>query len=201
MALTERKSQNMDKDFWLTNRERISQLLSNKENEIWYIIDEICEKEESSYTVDYVKKLVDSYVFVSEMIGEKIPYKDIKTFVCHYNPDGEQIYQKLINCKMINAVDFSKQDDFTFLLKHTEGEICREISYVLNDSAEDPHYSAVYTANMIKCLLFVAGNAGFSFLYNDVFGFFISHGFSEKQYREFEMNRKKESEYYRGFQW
>ncbi len=191
----------MDKDFWLTNKERISLLLSDKENEIWNIIDEICEKEESGYSIDYVKKLISSYISISELIGERVPYKDTKTFICYYNPDGEQIYQKLINCEKFNDEDNSEQDDFIFILKHTEGEICREIFNVLNDSDDDPHFSAVYTANLIKCLLFVADKAGLSFLYNDVFGFFISHGFSEKQYREFEMNRKKESEYYRDFQW
>lgn len=192
----------MDKDFGLANKERISLLLSNKENEIWDIIyDLICEKKESNYSVDYVKKLITSYIYVSEMIGERVPYKDTKSFVCHYNPDGEQIYKKLINSERLNNGGISEQDDFIFILKHTEGEICREIFNVLNDSNVDPHFSAVYTTNMIKCLLFVAGKVGFSFLYNDVFGFFISHGFSEKQYREFEKSRKKESEYYRGYQW
>lgn len=191
----------MDKDFLLTNKERISLLLSDKENEIWNIIDEICENEESGYTVDYAKKLITSYISISELIGERVPYKDTKSFVCHYNPDGEQIYKKLINCEMINAVDFSIQDDFTFILKHTEGEICREIVNVLNDSDEDPHFSAVYVSNMIKCLLFVAEEAGFSFLCNDVLGFFVSHGFSEIQYRKFEENRKSEAEYYRDYQW
>ena len=191
----------MDKDFLLTNKERISLLLSDKENEIWNIIDEICENEESGYTVDYAKKLITSYISISELIGERVPYKDTKSFVCHYNPDGEQIYKKLINSERLNNEDISEQDDFIFILKHTEGEICREISNVLNDSNIDPHFSAVYTTNMIKCLLFVAGKVGFSFLYNDVFGFFISHGFSEKQYREFENKRKKEAEYYRDYQW
>ena len=63
----------MDKDFLLTNKERISLLLSDKENEIWNIIDEICENEESGYTVDYAKKLITSYISISELIGERVP--------------------------------------------------------------------------------------------------------------------------------
>ena len=170
-------------------------LLADKENEIWRIIDN------HSYTNNYIKKLISAYISVSKMINTEIPYENVKDFFCYCNSDGIKEYNAFLKFEQSREEDHFIEDDFRFILNYTEGEICREILCVLNDSDTDPHHSAVYTTNMIKCFIFISELIGISLLYNDVCGFFIAHGFSQQQYFDFENSRKKESVYYRSIQY
>lgn len=77
---------------------------------------------------------------------------------------------------------------------------CNFIYDVLNDSEEDPHYSAVTATNRIKCYIDVMNSLGNKLPYHDVKGFFQYYDFSEEEYQQFESSRKKESEYYIGKQ-
>lgn len=193
----------MENEFWAVHKSKISLLVSNKENEIWEIIHDT--KSESSsyplYIVNYVEQLIISYIYVSKMLGHKLPYNNSKEFFCYCNPEGVDEYENFTQNGVCEFYDVPGKDKLIFLLRHTEGEICKFIFCVLNDNEDDPHFSAVYSSNMIKCFMDISSAVGCSLLYNDICGFFIAHGFSLNQYYYFENKRKTESDYYRGFQY
>lgn len=72
---------------------------------------------------------------------------------------------------------------------------------ILNDSKEDPHYSAVTATNIIKCYIDVMKDLGKSLPYSDVKSYFDFNVYTDEEYNAFEKSRKKESEYYRGVQY
>ena len=75
------------------------------------------------------------------------------------------------------------------------------IENVIEDSDEDPHYSAVSTTNLVKCYIEIMTGLGEKLPYSDVEGFMKKMGCSHEEYLLFEKKRKKESEYYRGIQY
>ncbi len=75
------------------------------------------------------------------------------------------------------------------------------IENVLEDSEEDPHYSAVTATNLVKCYIEIMEELGEELPYSDVEGFIRNIGFSEQEYLLFEKKRRKESEYYCGVQY
>lgn len=75
------------------------------------------------------------------------------------------------------------------------------IENVIEDSEEDPHYSAVTATNLVKCYIEIMEELGEKLPYTDVEGFVKTIGFSNDDYLLFEKKRKKESEYYRGIQY
>ena len=75
------------------------------------------------------------------------------------------------------------------------------IDEVLNDSVEDPHYSAVYVSNLIKILIEFETELGEELPYHDVKSFILFNGFDEKEYEAFENSRLEESVYYQGVQY
>lgn len=75
------------------------------------------------------------------------------------------------------------------------------IENVIEDSEEDPHYSAVTAANLVKCYIEIMEELGEKLPYTNVEGFVKAIGFSNDDYLLFEKKRKKESEYYRGIQY
>ena len=79
--------------------------------------------------------------------------------------------------------------------------ICELIDHVLNDSEEDPHYSAVAATNMIKCYIQIMNEIGESLPYCTVQEFFLFNAYTHEEYALFEELRKKESAYYRGIQY
>lgn len=193
----------MEKDFWKIHKNKISLLISNKENDIWKIIHNMNGKnlDCSAHIVNYVEQLIISYICVSKKLGDLLPYNDIKDFFFYCNPEGVDEYEKFNKNMLHKSHDDSCEDKLIFLLRHTEGEICNSVSDVLNDNNDDPHFSAVYSSNMIKCFIEISTAAGYSLLYNDVYGFFIAHGFSINQYYDFEIKRKTEADYYQGVQY
>ena len=74
------------------------------------------------------------------------------------------------------------------------------IENVLNDSKEDPHFSAVYVNNLIKCYIDLMTQMGEKLPYRDVKSFILFNGFDETEYNFFEKSRKNESTYYIGKQ-
>lgn len=54
---------------------------------------------------------------------------------------------------------------------------------------------------MIKCYIDISEQAGKSLSFGNAFEFFITHGFSQKQYECFETSRKVEAPTYRGVQY
>lgn len=75
------------------------------------------------------------------------------------------------------------------------------IENVIEDSEEDPHYSAITATNLVKCYIEIMEDLGEKLPYTDVEGFIKTIGFSNKDYLLFEKKRKKESKYYRGVQY
>ena len=201
MQYTERRC-DMDRTFSDSDKNKMSLLIAEKENEIWRIIHQTNDsKTDSLYSVNYVEYLILSYIFVSKTIGEDVPYSNVKDFFCYCNQNGLKEYETFQNSNKYKDNSVYNEDKIIFILRHTEGEICREIFDVLNDCENDPHHSAVYTSNMIKCFIDIVNQTERTLLYNDVFGFFTAHGFSYKNYVDFEEKRKKESSYYRGVQY
>lgn len=98
------------------------------------------------------------------------------------------------------CMDFDTEK-LEYLLNAVRDDLCCNFIYdVLNDSEEDPHYSAVTATNRIKCYIDVMNSIGKELPYNDVKGFFNYYSFTEEEYQKFESSRKKESEYYTGKQ-
>ena len=83
-----------------------------------------------------------------------------------------------------------------YLLKSVDFKLTIDIENVLNDSLDDPQYSAVTTSNLIKCYIEIMTNLGKKLPYHDVKGFILFDGFSEEEYKFFEASREKESKYY-----
>ena len=88
-----------------------------------------------------------------------------------------------------------------YLLNDMEDHIGWLIDCVLSDSTTDPHYSAVFTANKIKCYIQIMSELGEKLPYGDVEQFFDFNVYTKEEYSAFEAVRKKESEYYRGVQY
>ena len=75
------------------------------------------------------------------------------------------------------------------------------IENVLEDSEEDPHYSAVTATNLVKCYIEIMKALGENLPYSNVEEFVKNIGYSNEDYLLFEKKRKKEAEYYRGIQY
>ena len=87
-----------------------------------------------------------------------------------------------------------------YILRDIEGNLPAYIQNILTDSAEDPHYSAVYTSNLIKCYIELMIQLGEELPFNDVKSFILFNAFNEKEYETFENSRLNESLYYKGEQ-
>ena len=95
-------------------------------------------------------------------------------------------------------IDIEKLEYF---LIHMEDKLCRMTENVLQDSKEDPHYSAVTVTNLIKCYIQIMKELGEECPYDSVESFFEYNLYTKEEFEAFEENRKKESVYYRGVQY
>ncbi len=93
------------------------------------------------------------------------------------------------------------REKLMYLLNDMEIKIGELIDHVLSDSLTDPHYSAVFTTNKIKCYIQIMGELGKDLPYHDVEGFFEVNAYTKEEYRTFERLREKESKYYRDIQY
>lgn len=93
------------------------------------------------------------------------------------------------------------KEKLLYLLMFTDDYIENFAHEVMNDSEEDPHYSAVTLSNMIKCYVEIMTELGVNLPYNDVKSFFKDNLYTDEEYKIFEEKRHKESEYYTGTQY
>lgn len=87
-----------------------------------------------------------------------------------------------------------------YILHHFSFELDILVEQVLNDSEEDPQFSAVTATNLIKCYIQIMLDLNKKMPYRDVKGYFENAGFSENDYLLFEKKRIEESTYYIGKQ-
>ena len=95
-----------------------------------------------------------------------------------------------INCEKLKYMLHIQSLDIELLIEN-----------VIEDSEEDPHYSAVTATNLVKCYIEIMEELGEKLPYTNVEGFVKAIGFSNDDYLLFEKKRKKESKYYRGIQY
>lgn len=84
-----------------------------------------------------------------------------------------------------------------FLIHHIECELPALIEEVLNDSQEDPHYSAVYVSNLIKTCAELSKDINIDPQYSTVEEYFLLENMNE-EYLVFMEKFNKEAEYYIG---
>ena len=89
------------------------------------------------------------------------------------------------------AIDYEK---LKYMLHIQSFDIERLIENVIEDSEEDPHFSAVTATNLVKCYIEIMENLGEKLPYSDVEGFIKTSGFSNKDYILFEKKREKRIE-------
>ena len=75
------------------------------------------------------------------------------------------------------------------------------VEQVLDDSKVEPEYSAVATANVIKCYVQIMEEIGEKRPYNNIEEFFAFNGYTKDEYLLFEERRKNEAQYYNGVQY
>ncbi|HAN21373.1 MAG: hypothetical protein A2Y15_06965 [Clostridiales bacterium GWF2_36_10] len=87
-----------------------------------------------------------------------------------------------------------------YALHYLKYDIDDLIDNVLNDSDEDPHYSAVTATNLLKCYIQLLKNSGEQLPFNDSEEYFKHNGYTIQEYQLFEVKRKAESKNYIGKQ-
>lgn len=92
-------------------------------------------------------------------------------------------------------------EKLTYLLNHLDGYIEDLIYAVLEDSEEDPQYSTVTAANLIKCYIEVEEALGHPLPYNSVEEYLRFNGHTSEEVELFEQKRLHESAYYIGKQY
>lgn len=187
----------------LYDHEKMKYLLSDGENLIWSEIHTYTDNtKKPAHSVEFIKYMIECFISLSNETGQPVDYSCIKDFFLFYDSDGEmeKEYNKFISSK--SCVDERiESDKALFWINYMESNILSFIRKVLSDSETDPHYSAVYAANIIKCIIHLLKESGQKLAYSDIKEFFISNGFSLDEYDAFEASRKKESVYYRGIQY
>lgn len=93
------------------------------------------------------------------------------------------------------------KEKLLYLLSFFDEDMEIFIYEVLNDSKEDPHFSAVSATNRIKCYIQILSELGEELPYSNVREYMLFNAFTEDEYNAFEKRRKEESEYYIGVQY
>lgn len=88
-----------------------------------------------------------------------------------------------------------------FMLNSMRYDIEILIENVLQDSEDDPHYSAVTANSLVKCYIEIMEQLGDELPFSNVEEFIRNLGYSEDEYLIFEKKRMKEAVYYRGVQY
>lgn len=72
----------MNNTFYSANRECLSLLFADRDNEIWGLIENALGNSDAAgaYSPGYIGRLIESYITVSELMGEELPYSDVKGF-------------------------------------------------------------------------------------------------------------------------
>lgn len=93
------------------------------------------------------------------------------------------------------------EEKLQYLFRFMEEYLCLCINEVLNDSTEDPHFSAVAVSNMIKCYISIEEQMETNLPYKDVKTYFAYNVYTEEEYQRFETSRKREAKYYKDIQY
>lgn len=89
------------------------------------------------------------------------------------------------------------EEQLSYLLYHTDYYIENLLWRVLEDSEQDPHYSAVTTSNLIKCYIDVMSDMGKRLPYQNAEGY-LDHCLSEEEKALFKKKYETEIQYYIG---
>lgn len=95
-------------------------------------------------------------------------------------------------------MDKNIEEKILYLMNFIDDYMEKAVYEVLADSKEDPQYSAVTTANIIKCYIDVMKHFDAELPYSDIKEYFEDSLFTAEEYKAFENSRIKESEYYIG---
>jgi len=86
------------------------------------------------------------------------------------------------------------REKLNFLLKTVECKLPYYIDDVLKDSAEEPSYSAIYTSNLIECVIEILSCFGEDISFHDYKSYISFSGFSKADVKLFEYKRTIELE-------
>lgn len=84
-----------------------------------------------------------------------------------------------------------------YLLDFEQYDIEELVSAVIHDSDEDPKYSAVTTANLIKCYIKVMQELTDDYYCDSIEEYFSKNHFTPEEYKLFIDKYNKEATYYR----
>ena len=72
----------MNNTFYSARKESLSLLFADRDNEIWGLIENALGNSDAAraYSPEYIGRLIESYITVSELMGEELPYSDVKGF-------------------------------------------------------------------------------------------------------------------------
>lgn len=102
----------------------------------------------------------------------------------------------LVNVEKV-GMDLNKEQ-LLYLLGFIEDYLDDFIDKVLNDSKDDPHFSAVTVSNIIECYIEINKQIGKELPYTDIKTYFSFNAYNMEEYNIFENSRIKESKYYIG---
>ena len=83
-----------------------------------------------------------------------------------------------------------------YLLDFEQYNIEELVGAVLQDSDTDPHYSAVTTANLIKCYIKVMQELEEDFYCSDIENYFLKNQYTTEEYKLFMEKYNRESTVY-----
>lgn len=92
---------------------------------------------------------------------------------------------------------FEQKEKLLYLFNHLYCYTEDLLWKVLEDSEQDPHYSAVTTSNLIKCYIDVMSDMGKRLPYQNVEGY-LDHCLSEEEKALFKKKYETEIQYYIG---
>ncbi|MCH5298021.1 MAG: hypothetical protein J1E85_10190 [Ruminococcus sp.] len=95
-------------------------------------------------------------------------------------------------------MDYKTKEKLMYLLKFMDYNIDDLVYNVVNDSKDDPHYSAVTASNLLKCYIEVMDYLGEELPYRDMRSYFEYNRFDIKDFENFEKSRLNETTYYNG---
>lgn len=99
-------------------------------------------------------------------------------------------------------MDSDTKEKLLYLLRFTDDYIENLVYDVLDDSEEDPHYSAVTATNLIKCYIDVMEHFDIELPYKDVDDYLKDNCcLSSEEHKKFTQFTEKEKTYYIGKIW
>lgn len=123
-----------------------------------------------------------------------------KDLSCIYYKSGVYgtVGKKLVHNTERLDMDYKTKEKLMYLLKFMDYNIDDLVYNVVNDSKDDPHYSAVTASNLLKCYIEVMDYLGEELPYRDMRSYFEYNRFDIKDFENFEKSRLNETTYYNG---